>query len=251
VSVAPERSAGNDAPSFEAVLARLKGVDGWLSDGQARRLWEAARAVRAPGRIVEIGSFRGRSTIILALAAAPGVEVVAIDPHGGGDRGPQEITPDTQRGDEDFALFHRNLQRAGVEDRVNHVRETSLNALDFVSGDVDVLYVDGAHRYAPARADVERWGERVVSGGTMLIHDCFNAIGVTLAQARLLFTSSQWRYRGRSGSLADYRRETLSAGQRLGNAGKQLAGLPYFVRNMAVKVYLVARGRQGDGIWPY
>ena len=47
-----------------------------------------------PGRIVEIGSFRGRSMIVLASAAAPGVELVAIDPHGGSDRGPQEIEAD-------------------------------------------------------------------------------------------------------------------------------------------------------------
>ena len=49
-------------------------------------------ACERPGRIVEIGSFRGRSTIVLRRAAAPGVELVAIDPHGGGDRGPQEIS---------------------------------------------------------------------------------------------------------------------------------------------------------------
>ena len=99
---------------LESSLEAINGVEGWLSEGQARRLWEAATRVRAPGRIVEIGSFRGRSTIILRGAAEEGVEVVAIDPHGGGDRGPQEISPDAQRGDEDYRAFHANLERAGV-----------------------------------------------------------------------------------------------------------------------------------------
>ena len=65
-----------------------------------------------------IGSFRGRSTIVLASAAARTVAVVAIDPHGGGDRGPNEITPDARRGDADHDTFHANLRTAGVDERV-------------------------------------------------------------------------------------------------------------------------------------
>jgi predicted O-methyltransferase YrrM len=236
----------------------VEGVDGWLTDAQARRLWDAAAALRAPGRIVEIGSFRGRSTIVLASAASEGVELVAIDPHGGGDRGPQEIVPDAEQGEQDFATFRANLRRAGVEARINHLRATSLAALGQVSGPVDLLYVDGAHRYGPARSDIERWGMRVAPGGAMLVHDSFNAVGVTLAQLRLLLLSSQWRYRGRSGSLAEYRREPLSQMQVTVNALRQVTALPYFVRNMLVKLALLGRvtplarllGHR-NGNWPY
>ena len=167
---------------FDAALAAVTGVDGWLSDDQARRLWEAAVLVRSPGRIVEIGSFRGRSTIVLRLAARPGVEVVAIDPHGGADRGPQEIPPDALRGEEDNRPFRANLAAAGVIDGVAHVRRMSHDAHPEVEDPIDVLYVDGAHRYGPARADIEHWGERVRPGGTMLVHDSYNAVGVMLAQ---------------------------------------------------------------------
>lgn len=239
-------------------LERLDGVEGWLSDAQAHRLWEAAARVRAPGQIVEVGSFRGRSTIVLAAGSADGVDLVAIDPHAGGDRGPQEITPDADRGGQDFAAFHANLRRAGVEGRVRHVRARSLDALDAIEGDVDLLYVDGAHRYRPARADIERLGARVKPGGAMLVHDSFNAIGVTLAQLRLLVLSRQWRYRGRCGSLAEYRREQLTPGATIINALRQLAELTYFARNLLVKLALVARLRplarllgNSDGGWPY
>ncbi len=47
-------------------------VEGWMTPGQARLLWDWRRAVRAGGRIVEIGSFRGRSMIVLARRSAPG-----------------------------------------------------------------------------------------------------------------------------------------------------------------------------------
>ena len=245
--------------SFDAALAAIDGVEGWLSDDQVRRLWEAGRRVQPPGRIVEIGSFRGRSTIVLRLAAPAGVEVVAVDPHGGGDRGPQEITPDAVRGDEDNRIFNANLERAGVSGQVRHLRDMSHDALGAVEPPFDVLYVDGAHRYGLARADIEQWGERVRPGGTLLVHDSYNAVGVMLAQLRLLFASGRWRYVGRSRSLAEYRREDLSAGARARNFVQQLRGLPWFARNSAIKVAMLARMRSlahrlglpdGDD-WPY
>ena len=131
-------------------------VEGWLTDAQAARL--RARATAAGGTIVEIGSFRGRSTIVLALAAPAGAELVAIDPHAGSDRGPQEIAADAARGDADHEAFHANLVAAGVGERVRHVRRASADALGDVDGDLALLYVDGAHRFAPARDDIARWG---------------------------------------------------------------------------------------------
>jgi predicted O-methyltransferase YrrM len=247
-----------DAPDLDAALSAIDGVEGWLSEDQARRLWNAAREVRGPGQIVEIGSFRGRSTIVLSRAAAEGVQVVAIDPHGGGDRGPQEITPDAERGNEDNRVFRANLERAGVNGRVRHVRLMSDEAHGGVDGPIDMLYVDGAHRYAPARDDIAAWGARVPVGGTLLVHDAYNAIGVMLAQLRLLFGSSQFRYVGRSGSLAEWHREPLGGVERLRNLGRQAAALPYFVRNGFIKVALVARQPRiarlfghDTGHWPY
>jgi hypothetical protein len=123
---------------------------------------------------------------------------------------------------------------------------------------VDLLYVDGAHRYAPARSDIERYGALVRPGGTLLVHDSYNAIGVMLAQLRLLFGSSQFRYVGRSGSLAEWHREPLGGAQRLRNLVRQAAGIPYFVRNGFIKVALVAKQPRiarlfghDTGHWPY
>ncbi|MGH2892239.1 MAG: class I SAM-dependent methyltransferase, partial [Solirubrobacteraceae bacterium] len=211
----------------------------------------------AGGQIVEIGSFRGRSTIVLACAATAGVAVVAIDPHGGGDRGPNEITPDAGRGEADHDTFHANLRSAGVDERVRHVRRPSRDALGEVEGAIDLLYIDGAHRYRLAKPDIELWGARVRPGGTMLIHDAYSAVGVMLAQLRLLFAGGRFRYVGRSGSLAEYRREQLGPRERLGNALTQAAALPWFLRNCIVKAALVSRLRPvarllGErGHWPY
>ena len=244
--------------AFGDAFALAAPVDGWLSEGQAHRLWDAARRVPPGGLVVEIGSFRGRSAIVMASALADGARLVAIDPHAGGDRGPQEIAPEAERGEADNQAFNANLRAAGVEARVSHVRLMSSAAHDAVPDPIDVLYVDGAHRFAPARDDIVRWGARVRDGGTMLVHDSFSSIGVTLATLSSLTFGSRWRYVGRTSSLAEYRREPLGLGARVGNAARQLAQLPWFARNVIVKVAIVTRlrplarlmGHRGDH-WPY
>lgn len=246
---------------FEGALAAAEGVEGWMSDDQARRLWDRAKAVPHGGRIVEIGSYRGRSAIVLARAAGGSATVVAIDPHAGNDRGPQEIEGSPDEGEADHQAFLANLERAGVSEAVRHVRRPSQDALDAVEGDVDLLYVDGAHRYGPASADIDRWGRRVRPGGSMLVHDSFSSIGVTLALMRLMLLSREYRYAGRARSMAEYRRVNapLRASERLANAGRQLAELPWFLRNVLIKVAIVARlrplarllGHRSGDEWPY
>lgn len=245
--------------SLVELLAAIDDVDGWLSADQAARLFAAAAAVQPGQQIVEIGSFRGRSTIVLAGAAPDGVVVVAIDPHAGNDRGPQEITGFESQAAGDHEVFNANLATAGVAHRVRHVREFSDRAHDVVAGPIAVLFIDGAHRYAPARTDIRSWGGRVEPGGTLLIHDSFSSVGVTLAIGRELTFGSRFRYVGRSRSLAEYRADLDTRWRaRVVNTLRQIAQLPWFAKNLALKVLLTLHlggllkrvtGRVPE--WPY
>jgi hypothetical protein len=219
-------------------------IEGWLTDAQADRLRAAARRLAGGATVVEIGSFRGKSAVVLAAAVPPGARVVCIDPHLGSDRGPQEIAADHQRGEDDYEAFYANLARHGATDVVEHVRALSCAALDAVDGPVDLLYVDGAHRYGPAGEDLVSWGDRVRPGATMLVHDAFSSVGVTLALLRHV-TFGAWTYVGRSGSMAEYRHERGGPASAL----RQLAQLPWFARNLVLKALILARLRRGP--WPY
>ena len=239
---------------------RPVGVEGWLTAEQAAVLAAAAAACPADGEIVEIGSFRGLSTIVLATHAPEGVVVVAIDPHAGNDRGPGELEGFTAEAATDRDAFERNLVAAGVRHKVRHIAVSSVAAHGAVHGQIDVLYVDGAHRYAAARADLRDWGRRVTSGGTMLVHDAFSSVGVTAAIMRELVFGRRYRYIGRARSLAEYRADLAGAdsGSRVRNAAAQLAQLGWFARNLAVKLLLTAGAgkvlrRLGRPVpeWPY
>ncbi|MDZ7673534.1 MAG: class I SAM-dependent methyltransferase [Acidimicrobiales bacterium] len=258
------RDPAESPPSFPltdpaAAQRIVEDVEGWLTDGQVALLHESARAVPDTGRIVEIGSFRGRSTIVLAASAPTSAQFVAIDPHAGNDRGPQELSGYEAEAADDNAVFESNLRDAGVRERVRHVRASSDDAVDEVTGEIDLLFIDGAHRFGPARADIRTWGARVVPGGRMLIHDSFASVGVTLAQVTELFTSTAWSYEGRSSSLTCYRRVDLDTRGRVRSLLRQVAELPWFARNVVVKALILAKlgrltrylGHPDPDVWPH
>jgi predicted O-methyltransferase YrrM len=244
--------------TFEQTFDDVRDVEGWMTEAQARRLWDRASELAPPARVVEIGSYQGRSAIVFGRAVAEGVEVVAIDPHAGNDRGPQQIHGEADEGQADHETFLANLAQAGVADRIRHVRLPSQDAHPEVDDPIDVLYIDGAHRYVPARDDIRDWGARVRDDGALLIHDSFSSIGVTLALITQLFGSGRYRYVGRSGSMTEYRREALAGGERVTNALRQAAQLPWFARNVVIKVLIVCRlGKltrllgHREPTWPY
>jgi hypothetical protein len=65
---------------------------------------------------------------------------------------------------------------------------------------------------------------------------------VTLALLTECVFSPRWRYAGRAGSLAEYERvrAPLPPRERAADAARQLAQLPWFARNLAIKACVVA-----------
>ena len=153
----------------EAERARQKAtlVEGWLSDAQGRALFRAAAETRGRGAIVEIGSWKGRSTTWLASGARlGGHRVHAIDPH----RRSREY-PDA----ETEAEFHANLARNGLTAVVEPLVMTSEEAAARVAGPVELLFIDGDHSYEAVRRDAEIWLPRLIDGGTVMFHDVATA----------------------------------------------------------------------------
>src|SRR5256885_6719270 len=77
----------------------------------------AAAGAPAAGAIVEIGSFKGRSTVGLAYVAQRYglVSGVAIDPH----TSPSTTDPDLGTDQSSYDEFQENLRRAGVAGAVD------------------------------------------------------------------------------------------------------------------------------------
>lgn len=156
------------------VMARVSAIEGWLTEAEARLLYRLA--TEATGHIVEIGSYRGRSTMALALGAkaGQGATVWAIDPHAGH----AYFTAGHVFSGADNAAFMHNI--ASVGDVVRVINLPSAQAVKaWRGGGIGLLWIDGDHTEAGARADWQDWTPRVTPGGLVAVHDTTTHPGVT------------------------------------------------------------------------
>lgn len=177
----PEQTTTSDAIPDEGLWAAYLATTGFLPEDEAAGLFRAALQGAALGPIVEIGTYCGRSTILLADAARRHAQlVVTVDHHRGseehqpgeGFHDPDLTDPVTGRVDT-LPTLRRSLERAGVEDHVVTVVAASHRAARVWSTPAGMVFIDGGHSEAAARRDLEGWAPHVLVGGLLVIHDVF------------------------------------------------------------------------------
>lgn len=147
-------------------------VDGWLNPGEAQLLFTVASSLTLPGCIVEIGSYHGKSTIILGAAAKQHQRMVyAVDPH------PAWTEPDgvTQHGAEDRVKFLANLVQSGLTDVIVPVGLPSAIAGAGWQESIGLLWIDGNHSYEAVSEDIAVWVKHVAPNGYIAFHDTAHA----------------------------------------------------------------------------
>jgi predicted O-methyltransferase YrrM len=156
-------------------------IKGFLSDGEAAALFEAAAGAAALGPILEIGSYCGKSTVCLALGIGSQDSVVfALDHH----QGSEEHQPgecfhdpaffdDTSMSVDTFREFRRSLKSTGVSKRVVPIVATSAQVAGYWTTPLGMVFVDGGHSLDAALTDYRCWSGHIRRGGTLAIHDVF------------------------------------------------------------------------------
>jgi MMP 1-O-methyltransferase len=162
-------------------------LDGWLHPLEGEYLYKAARNCQGKGVIVEIGSWKGKSTIWLAKGsqAGNGVKVYAIDPHTG--------SPECRKQYEEvwtYPEFEHNIVEAGVQHIVIPLIKTSKEARQEWDGKpIELLWIDGAHEYEMVKEDFEVWSHYLVEGGIIAFHDTIGWRGPRRLVREEIYTS--------------------------------------------------------------
>lgn len=189
-------------PAFEEVKEIADRVEGLLGSREGGYLFALSRVGSKMGAVVEIGSWKGKSTVWIAKGseAVGGAKVYAIDPHFEG----------TER------EFAENIRRAGVGSHVVPIVKTSEAAVADWKLPIGFLWIDGSHTYEIVRKDFLGFAPYVVPGGVIAMHDTYSHEGVRKFVEEEVLTSDRFRVIGQFDSILAVRKvERLSLGARL------------------------------------
>jgi predicted O-methyltransferase YrrM len=142
------------------LLRAIRQVEGLSSYVENEFLFRCAREGFGKGLIVEIGCYKGRSTIALASGSKSRnrEKVYVVDP----------LREGSWREE-----FLKNIREAGLEDYVIADFRRSEEAVKDFKGAVRLLFIDGSHEYKDVSGDILFWKEFLIEGGLIILHDYF------------------------------------------------------------------------------
>ena len=159
LAYAPSWDLGGDrflGPGHERVLDTIGEIAGLLYTEDAQKLYELAWFT--PGPVLEIGTFHGQSTAVMAMAlAAAGnpAPIVSADVDG-----------------ESLAAARSNLDRLGMGGRVTLVHGDARSLLRSLPGlRPGLVFVDGDHTLRGVLADLRALRPAVPRGSIVVLHD--------------------------------------------------------------------------------
>ena len=163
-------------PRLSELAQRAKG---FMPHREGLALYRAALEA-PPAPWLEIGSYCGKSALYLGAAARErGTVLYSLDHH----RGSEEHQPGEAYHDPDLVdragrvdtllEFRKTIAEASLEDAVVAVVGESARVARAWGTRLGLVFIDGGHSEAAARADYEGWAPHLVRDGLLLIHDVF------------------------------------------------------------------------------
>ncbi len=138
---------------FDDVFETLPG-DGWLSKEEAKLLWTSVQATRV-GAMLEVGCYKGRSTVLLASF---GRTLHCVDPFAGFDS-------DDLTGEKTMRAWLANIQSRSISNVHLHLEQIET----WTVRPVTFAYLDGDHSYRGTVTQIRVAKE--CGADTIAIHD--------------------------------------------------------------------------------
>ena len=200
----------NSQPLINEIEELVEQIDGWTPIDQLYTLYILARSTEyLEGNILEIGSWCGRSTVVLAKAASMknGTIVNAVDLFPSKDDWTQnpdgsysfrvnfsesldisgyqeqtvwkepfdkDIAPIYERFDSLFDLFEQNINKAGFSNIVRPFKNDSRVVGTQIQEKIRFAFIDADHSYEAVVTDIEKTEKLLVPGAYICFDDAFS-----------------------------------------------------------------------------
>ncbi len=164
------QDTGSRSVTYEAVSAAVERVPGYLVPGQERYLFEKVAALPDHARILEIGSYYGRSTSAMAFACMGSHKhIYAMDSFVGNRKGGGTRTI----GNSYFDVWERNIRGLGLKQYITPLKGFSYDLIPRWDSErkFDFVFIDGSHHYEDVKKDFHLILPFVKENGWIALHD--------------------------------------------------------------------------------
>ncbi len=159
----------------DAAVTFSRAFPGMFRRDEIRLLYRTTREVEGPGDIAEIGSWKGRTSIVMGVAlrdaGRSGCKIYAIDHHLGSEEHRRQILTEGST----LPSFRRNVRLAGVAPLVEELvmdSEEASRTLAERRVRLRMVFIDGAHDEESVRKDILSFLPLLRPGAVVALHDC-------------------------------------------------------------------------------
>jgi len=155
------------------ILSKIKGyedIGGFLRPTEAIALYKIALQLPPQSVIVEIGSWKGKSTYCLAAGITTG-KIIAIDPfNSSGDMASAKVYAEQAGNTSLLQQFKSNMSNLGVLKKIEILHGFSNEFVGKIPK-IDLLFIDGDHSKEGCDFDFMNYVPYISKGGYIALHD--------------------------------------------------------------------------------
>ena len=161
------------------MIEEFSKIKGFLEQKEGVALYEACKLSFMTGKCAEIGSYCGKSACYIGLACKEvGSKLYSVDHHRGSEEQQygeeyfdKEIYNFSTKQVNTLPLFLKNIRKFNLQDHIEPMVMTSVDASFKVPDNLDLIFIDGSHTFESARNDYLHWKPKLRAGGVLAIHD--------------------------------------------------------------------------------
>jgi MMP 1-O-methyltransferase len=147
-------------------------IEGWLTPAEATGLFEIASSLPKDTIVLEIGSWKGKSTYCIAMGLKKGI-IHCIDPfNAAGEDGSKEIYESTKGEISLLSQFQNNLRNIPGSVSINIHKGYSHEFVGTIPN-IGLLFIDGDHSIDGCKFDFENYSIAVSRNGFVAFHDYY------------------------------------------------------------------------------
>lgn len=189
--------------NFSAVKHKVSTIEGWLTENEAKGLYDVARTLPKKSIVVEIGSWKGKSTITIGLGLKKG-KIFAIDPFNAEGESGSKDEYLLKKGETSLiSQFIKNIRKFNLTESIVPLRGYSSEFSDYFDK-IDFIFIDGDHSIEGCSNDYLLYASKLKKGGFIAFHDYYPErpeIGPTWVVNNLVLSNNEFEPFGRFDSL--------------------------------------------------